>query len=134
VECRLYPEQGNAQPVDLGRNWEVLTFLFSGSKEPKGKPETLLVELWPDIGGGEASSVDAQSIAHFADWLDSHDDGQLISRFDSGAMIAARVYRSHVIEGAPDVVRDEVVAQLAELRRFADQCRAEHIGAIIVIC
>lgn len=134
MECRLYPESGDGECVDLGRNWEALTFLFAGSADPVRRPETLLVDDWPDIEGSEATIINADAVAAFADWIERHPDTELLGRFDPAAMAAAGIYRSSVISDMPEEVFTEMSKQLADLREFVLGCRGRRASVIRVIC
>ncbi len=137
MECRLYledaPRGADYEPnekVDLGGNWEAMNFLLTGAREPDGSVASLLVEDWPDVGGGEAGIIDATALASFHGWLAKQDDDELLSRLDPDAMATLNIYRAPMLQADPVGARENLAQILTSLRAFT--ARGAEIGSAAI--
>ncbi len=137
MEYRLYLEDAPHgvdyapdEKVDLGGYWEAMNFLLTGAREPNGSIASLLVEDWPDVGGGEAGIIDAAALASFRAWLATQNDEELLARFDPDAMATLNVYRASRLQADPAGARENLAQILTSLRAFT--ARGAEIGSAAI--
>jgi hypothetical protein len=127
------PEGEELLYCELGKDWHILHFLFTGTAEATDHPLGLLYDagLEPeDFCSDDLWIVSSAQVSTFREALRTISDEELKSRFDPEATAAADVYQAHGLT-ADDW--DFVSEGIPRLRDFAEACADRGCGAIILI-
>lgn len=138
----LLSPPGGAEPAidrsfDLGADWQAIHFLLTGDPWGGGGPLADAVLGGEPIseenltGYGPARCLDPDRVQAVAAALEEVATGELLARFDAGAMNAAEVYPGQWEDTA--LVRDSLADHYAALRQLFAIAGAQGDGMILYL-
>jgi len=132
-----YGEGGDADVLDLDKEWHGTHHLLTGSAERVEDPLGLILanfeEVGEDNGYGPAWYVSPDRLRAFHEALSTLDTPSLRGRYDPEAMARERIYLGDVYQAEGDEGFGFLLERIESLRRFAARGVASGRGAFVVI-
>lgn len=120
LSCTLYVDAGDnpgAPYLELGRNWDLLNFLLTGSREPADPVRGFLVSDFVELAG-EAHQIPAGDVALIAAAMVAIRTDEVLSDFDPARLNEAGVYDADLAALSPGDYSRELRGQIEDLKRF----------------
>ena len=122
--------------LDLGKTFDALHFLLTGSAEPIDTPASLLLLAGQpigdvDVGYGPATAATPAEVAALASFLDEQPQSALRQRFESREMAKSKVYIGDALQRDGEEGLNELLEDAEALRVFVGQARAAGDGLVI---
>lgn len=125
-------------PLDLGKSWHILHYLFTGRVDVSNTPADSLLtgeDMGEDLGDGPARLHDADETRAFARFLQTLDPERLQQRVNYREMLRVDVYAVPMGRGTDDAfereLRGEVAAYFPHLRDYVARTADEQGGLLI---
>jgi hypothetical protein len=132
-----YGEGGEADVLDLDKEWHGAHHLLTGSAERVDDPLGLILanfeEVGEDNGYGPAWYVSPDRLRAFHEASSALDATSLRDRYDPDAMAREQVYLGDMYQAEGDEGFGFLLERIETLRRFAARAAASGRGAFAVI-
>jgi Domain of unknown function (DUF1877) len=126
------------RPLELGKSWHMLHYLFTGHVHDSSAPGDLLLtgeDLGDDVGYGPARLHGAKEVTDFASFLNAQDTVRLQARVNYREMSDVGIYSMPMGPGTEDQyeaeLRAEVAAYFPLLRDYVVEMAAKQAGLLI---